>query len=60
MRGYYTHYANTQIPATVNSWNVKKLELQRNKRHHDINIRNNFWADLETFLRREKFQGCDF
>lgn len=60
VRGYYIHYANTQIPVTIKGWNIKRLELQRNKRHHDINIRNNFWSDLEDFLRREKFGGCDF
>jgi parafibromin len=60
VRGYYIHYANTQIPTVLNNWNIKRLELQRNKRHHDINIRNNMWSDLEEFLRREKFQGCDF
>ena len=60
VRGYYTHYANTQMPKNIDKWNVKRLEFQRNKRHHDVNIRNNFWSDLEEFLRREKFQGCDF
>ena len=55
VRGYFTHYANTKIPPLINQWNVKRLELQRNKRHHDINIRNNFWSDLEDFLRREPF-----
>lgn len=60
VRGYYIHYANTQMPTTITGWNIKRLELQRNKRHHDINIRNNFWSDLEDFLRREKFTGCDF
>ena len=60
MRGYYIHFANTQMPPKVNSWNIKKLELQRNKRHHDINVRNIFWNDLEEFLRRDKFDGCGF
>ena len=60
VRGFYMHYANTQIPPTINTWNIKRLELQRHKRHHDVNIRNNFWTDLEEFLRRDKFQGCDF
>ena len=27
VRGYFTHYANTQIPPLINSWNVKRLEL---------------------------------
>lgn len=60
VRGYYIHYVNTQIPPALNRWNIKRLELQRHKRHHDMTIRNNFWSDLEDFLRREKFQGCDF
>ena len=59
-RGYYIHYANTPIPQVINSWNIKRLELQRHKRHHDMTQRNNFWTDLETFMRREKFEGCDF
>ena len=60
VRGYYIHYANTQIPPAINTWNIKRLELQRHKRHHDMTTRNNFWSDLEDFLRREKFQGCEF
>lgn len=60
VRGYYIHYAKTQMPTAISNWNIKRLELQRNQRHHDINIRNNMWGDLEEFLRREKFQGCDF
>jgi len=27
VRGFYTHYANTQIPPLINSWNIKRLEL---------------------------------
>lgn len=60
VRGYYIHFVNTQMPSVIKGWNIKRLELQRNKRHHDINVKNNFWSDLEDFMRREKFQGCDF
>ena len=55
VRGFYLYFNGTKTPATVDSWNVKKLELQRHKRHHDVNIKNTFWADLEEFLKREKF-----
>ena len=53
VRGYYIHYANTPIPQVINSWNIKRLELQRHKRHHDMTQRNNFWTDLETFMERK-------
>lgn len=60
VRGYYIGYAAQKKPELVDGWNVKKLELQRHKRHHDVNVRNVFWNDFEEFLNREKFQGCDF
>ena len=54
------HYTGAKLPPQVTQWNNLKLELQRHKRHHDVNVKNMFWSDLEQFLKREKFQGCDF
>lgn len=43
-----------QIPEAVQKWNVKALQIQRNKRHQDISVMNDFWADLDNFLKKEK------
>jgi len=60
VRACYISFAGSKIPSSVLQWNTLRLELQRHKRHHDVNVKNVFWNDFEQFLKREKFQGCDF
>lgn len=60
VRGYYMTYADVKVPQLVDSWNVLKLQLPRNKRHHDVNEMTKFWQDFEVFLKRERFQGSDW
>ena len=48
VRGYYLHYSDTTtLPEFTQKWNIKTLSLQRNKRHQDVSIHNEFWQDLE-------------
>jgi hypothetical protein len=49
-----------KVPALIDSWNVLKLQLPRNKRHHDVNEKSKFWNDFEVFLKRERFRGSDW
>jgi hypothetical protein len=37
-----------------------KLELPKYKRHQDVHVQANFWNDLEQFVKREKYKGCEF
>jgi parafibromin len=60
VRGYYLTYSDVKVPAIVGTWNVQKLQLTRNKRHHDVNEMTKFWQDLEVFLKRERFRGSDW
>jgi len=60
VKAYYVSFIDQKEPATVRDWNVFKLQLPRHKRHQDINVTTIFWADLETFLNREKFKGLQF
>jgi hypothetical protein len=60
VRGYYMTYSDVKVPPVVNNWNVLKLQLPRNKRHHDVNEMTKFWQDLESHLKRERFKGCDW
>ncbi|CDW82797.1 UNKNOWN [Stylonychia lemnae] len=61
VRGYYIHYQDqTTLPELTTKYNIKILTLQRNKRHQDGIIHNEFWHDLETFLKKERFQGLNF
>jgi len=48
------------LPDITQKWNIKTLQLQRNKRHQDGIIHNEFWSDFENFLKKEKFQGLKF
>ena len=47
VRAYYMHYTGAKLPPQVMQWNNLKLELQRHKRHHDVNVKNMFWSDFE-------------
>jgi len=60
VRGYYMTYSDSKIPPVIETWNVVKLILPRNKRHHDVNEMTKFWQDFEIFLKREKFRGSDW
>jgi len=60
VRGYYMGFVGAKSPPQVHQWNLMKLELPRYKRHHDVNVQNQFWFDFEQFLKRERFKGCDF
>ena len=57
VRGYFMTFGDVKIPSHIDSWNVLKLQLPRNKRHHDVNEQTKFWNDFETFLKRERFSG---
>jgi parafibromin len=60
VRGYYMGFSDQKPPAQVQLWNVLKLQLPRNQRHHDVNEMTKFWLDLEQFMKREKFKGSDW
>lgn len=56
-RGYFLHFQDqTALPEIIGKWNIKTLTLQRNKRHQDVTVMNEFWTDLEAFMRKERFQ----
>lgn len=59
-RGYFMHFADqTALPDVISKWNVRTLTLQRNKRHQDVTIMNDFWTDLDQFLKKERFVISD-
>jgi len=60
VRAYYLYFEGTKIPPSIETWNVLRLAIPRHKRHQDVNVLANLWNDLEQFLKREKFKGCDF
>jgi len=49
-RGYFMHYHDIPICEMVKNCNFKNLEIQRDKRHYDLNVKQQFWSDLEWFL----------
>jgi len=60
VRGFFLHYQDQILPDMCKKWNIKILNLQRNKRHQDISVQNEFWNDLESFLKKEKFNKLSF
>lgn len=60
VRGYLLHFQDQAPMETTTKWNIKVLTLQRNKRHQDVTVYNTLWADLEAFLKKERFVGLKF
>jgi 5'(3')-deoxyribonucleotidase len=52
--GFYLHYKDTQVPELVNKWKVKRLALERNTRHNDIQIVDHFFRHLASFLEDKR------
>lgn len=48
--GVFVHYTDEQVDATVKSWNVKILGLNRQSRHRDLTVAQEFWRLLDTHL----------
>ena len=38
VKGFYIHYQDVLETSHVKEWNVTRMIIQRNKRHHDINV----------------------
>ena len=60
VRGFFMQYSDQKMPSSISTWNVQKLQIPRNQRHHDVNEMSKFWQDLEVFLKRERFKGSDW
>ena len=56
-RGFYINYQDSPIDENVKKWNVKILQLSRNKRHLDKTIQHDFWSELEKFMFSVRFKG---
>lgn len=60
VKGFFLHYQDVPEPPLVKTWNVTRLVIQRNKRHQDINIKDQIWKQLEEFLKKERFKEAGF
>jgi parafibromin len=49
--GVYVHYSDEGVDATVRSWNVKLLGLNRGSRHRDATVAQEFWRLLDAHLQ---------
>jgi hypothetical protein len=48
--GFFFHFRDENVPDVVKSWNVKRLVLDRNNRHNDIQTTQVFFATIVKFL----------
>lgn len=60
VKGFFLHYQDVVPPPEVKKWNVSRLIVQRNKRHTDINVKDQIWKELEAFLKKERFKEAHF
>jgi len=49
-RAYHMKYHDVPLHDNIKKWNVKLLEVNKNKRYLDATTKNAFWEDLEAFL----------
>lgn len=56
-RGFYINYGDSPIEENVKKWNVRTLQISRNKRHLDKTVQHEFWDELEKFLFSVRFKG---
>ena len=52
--GVYVKWDNEVTPAAVGKWNVKVLDLSKNRRHLDATSSMQFWQHLDNFVRINK------
>lgn len=56
IKGFFIKYSDLPTPPNVLKWNVKILEIHRNKRHNDFQIQNDLWTVLEDFLIQPRYR----
>ena len=52
--GFYLGFSDSDVPATVRSWNVRPLALSRTSRHLDHSTMGSFWQALEMYMEMKK------
>lgn len=56
VKGFHLKYTDTLLNENIKNWNVKVFEINRNKRHFDVSIQNDFWIALEQFLSQPRYR----
>lgn len=49
-------YADLPIPKIIQKWNVSILNINRNQRHNDFQVQNEFWTILVNFLMQPRYR----
>lgn len=56
VNGFHLKYSDLPVQENIKKWNVKVLEIHRNKRHIDVSVQNEFWTLMEQFLRQPRYR----
>jgi parafibromin len=56
IKGFYLKYHDSPLNENCRKWNVKILEIHRNKRHFDGSVNNEFWSAMEEFLNLPRYR----
>ena len=54
VKGFYLKFQDMPHNNNTKKWNVKVLEISRNKRYCDVSIQNEFWDLLSDFLNQPR------
>ena len=54
VKGFYLKFLDMPPNNNTKKWNVKVLEIWRNKRYYDVSIQNEFWSLLSDFLNQPR------
>jgi len=56
IKGFHLKYNDAQLNENLKKWNIKILEIHRNKRHFDGSVNNEFWTLMEEFLNLPRYR----
>lgn len=48
--GFFFHFRDEDVPDSIKSWNVRRLTLDRNARHNDVQTAQVFFETIVKFL----------
>jgi len=54
VQGFHLHFSGVEPPPLIKQWNVKRIHINKNKRHLDKTAMLEFWEILDKFIARKK------
>jgi hypothetical protein len=60
VKGFFLKYSDFSFPSNIMKWNVKKIDINRTRRHLDVSVQNDIWKIIEDFLLSPRYRETKF